>query len=298
MGDLSQIPSFLSAVFVDPNGSNIPVKGISQELVNFITNAYKTFGLKDYVYALHTDPLNIKILQEATASSFSSLRGVYNIGEAPANFKDCVIWLEEAIERGKDYTTWSHDYSNKILSYILEKIKESEDKVPPKQIISNIMKQLKALGDMGGKSISRLKNTASIISTKEGKEAKTQLIRNATEALAAIKILAKLPVRTAVSVIGKGGVAGIYTAEFIVLYVGTRILIENTKTGKKIDTAVTNSMEKLFWSHFTKTQDVLAKKPPAERERLQKLARQSLDKFLDEIGVFATKSVIYAKRKK
>jgi len=56
---------------------------------------------------------------------------------------------------------------------------------------------------------------------------------------------------------------------------------------------VTNISEKWFWSHFIKAQDVLVKKSPAERAKLQKKAQAKLDKLLEEMDAPATKSLIY-----
>lgn len=285
MSTSSQIPSSLSAVFMNPNGTVVSVKGVSQELVTSIRDGMKSFG--------RTQSISINLLREAAATSFSSLRGVYGIGAAPEKFKDCVKWLETAIENGQDYCTIGEDYSNKILSYMLEKVKESNGKIPPKQVINDTLKQLEVLAGNSEKNIPVLKNTTSVMSARAGKEAKAQLIRNATGALAAIKILAKLPVRTAISVMGKGGVTGICTAEFIVVYAGTRLVIENTQTGKRIDTAMTNSMEKIFWKHFYKAQDVLVKKSPLKPEEKAKIENR-IEKLLEEIDAPATKSLIYA----
>lgn len=150
----------------------------------------------------------------------------------------------------------------------------------------------------------RIKSMANIFQRMAIKKIPAQAAATTTGAIGTLQMawfVATLPAGDALLVIGGGTTAGavivgtaIVTTTFIAFYTGTRYLIQNTKTGEKIDLAVTNASEAWFWKHLIKAQDVLAKKPPAEREKLQKKAQKSLEKLFEEMDAPATKSLIYA----
>lgn len=94
-----------------------------------------------------------------------------------------------------------------------------------------------------------LKGTAQIIHrmiTKKENIDTAAKYAPALGSLAIARVLFALPAGEAVALMGAGNVAAICAGVFVVVYAGTRMLLENTKTGEKIDTATTDVIKNLF----------------------------------------------------